>query len=221
MAKIGRFTPLVIPEAFIPPTPKDTPRSLFQASMEEEPKSLTSEWSPSTRRYIHRFSPNKFLVCTDGACPGNGAYDANAGCAFVFAPPSRWPYFNVVRFPLENSDLNNQMLKRTSNRAELRAAIHACRVSDWTHQGFDTMVIATDSEYVAKGATKWIREWIKNDWKRSPGNPVQNRDLWEWLLREVDRLAKMGMSVEFWRIPRELNEIADRHAKIAARERRG
>ncbi|KAJ5281650.1 hypothetical protein N7478_007022 [Penicillium angulare] len=201
----------IFPKAFISPDSEDTPRSLFRPSMEEEPKLLPSEWTSS--------SLNKFLVCTDGACLRNGAHDANAGCAFVFARPSKWPYFNVVRFLLEDRDLNNQMHRRTSNRAELRAAIHACQVPEWTREGFDTMVIATDSEYVVKGATEWIHDWIKNGWWRSPGNPVEDRDLWEWLLREMDRLAKMGISVEYWHISRKLNEIADRHAKIAARKR--
>ncbi|KAK3349191.1 hypothetical protein B0T25DRAFT_547406 [Lasiosphaeria hispida] len=43
-----------------------------------------------------------------------------------------------------------------------------------------------------------------------------NKDLWEALLGEVERYKDEGMAVEFWRIPRERNTVADAAAKEAA-----
>lgn len=50
------------------------------------------------------------------------------------------------------------------------------------------------------------------------GNAVQNRDLWEALLGEVERYKEEGMAIEFWRVPREWNTVADAAAKGAAAE---
>jgi ribonuclease HI len=45
---------------------------------------------------------------------------------------------------------------------------------------------------------------------------VKNKDLWEALLGEIERKHDVGVQILFWRIPRELNTIADQWAKEAA-----
>ena len=51
---------------------------------------------------------------------------------------------------------------QTSNRAELRAVIAALQFRYWPGEGFYTFVVATDSEYVVEGSTKWAKTWAKN-----------------------------------------------------------
>lgn len=80
------------------------------------------------------------------------------------------------------------------------------------------MVIATDSEYVVEGSTKWVRTWTRNDWKTNAGADVKNKDLWEILLGEFERWMEKGLSIKFWRIPRDWNNTADAAAKWAASE---
>jgi ribonuclease HI len=46
--------------------------------------------------------------------------------------------------------------------------------------------ITTDSTYIVKGMTEWIKGWIKNNWKNSQRKDVLNRDLWERLLKASD-----------------------------------
>lgn len=65
----------------------------------------------------------------------------------------------------------------TNNRMELTAAIMAlealrqpCRV---------TMI--TDSQYLRNGITKWLANWIRNNWRTASKQPVKNQDLWERL----------------------------------------
>ena len=41
--------------------------------------------------------------------------------------------------------------------------------------------LTTDSEYVKKGITEWMDNWIKRGWKRSNKEPVKNIDLWQRL----------------------------------------
>jgi ribonuclease HI len=78
------------------------------------------------------------------------------------------------------------------------------------------MVIATDSEYVAEGSTKWAKTWVKNGWKTQGGVDVKNKDLWEMLLGEAEKWKDNGMTIHFWRIPRGWNTVADEAAKKAA-----
>ena len=42
--------------------------------------------------------------------------------------------------------------------------------------------LTTDSEYLKKGMTEWIKDWVRRGWKTAQKKPVANRDLWERLL---------------------------------------
>lgn len=88
---------------------------------------------------------------------------------------------------------------QTSNRAELRAVIAALRYQNWVGEGFHTVVVTTDSEYVVDGCTKWIRKWIRSGWKttQAGGADVKNRALWQALLGEVEQYKSHGMDVQF------------------------
>ena len=41
--------------------------------------------------------------------------------------------------------------------------------------------IYTDSQYVQKGITLWIKDWKNKGWKTSDKKPVKNQDLWQHL----------------------------------------
>ncbi|KAJ5158946.1 uncharacterized protein N7500_008597 [Penicillium coprophilum] len=200
----------VIPTEYQPPHPDDTPQSLFPHC----PKVTATE---RVHRFI-RVTPNNrsvetdFLIYTDGACFDNGRINAKAGCSFVFNGSTS----GFARFALEYKGPTNQQHTRTNNRAELRAVIGALRYRDWAAEGFTRLVIACDSEYVVEGITSWIWDWLRWNWITTAGEPVRNRDLWECLLGEVEMWHDRGLTVQFWRIPRELNTKADRHAKSAA-----
>jgi ribonuclease HI len=46
--------------------------------------------------------------------------------------------------------------------------------------------VTTDSNYIVKGMTEWIRDWIRKGWKNSQKKDVMNRDLWERLLKAAE-----------------------------------
>ncbi|KAF3017079.1 hypothetical protein E8E14_006906 [Neopestalotiopsis sp. 37M] len=117
---------------------------------------------------------------------------------------------------LENEGPFGGRSAQTSNRAELRAVIAALRCEDWFRKGYHAIVLATDSGYVVEGATKHAKKWIRYGWTTREGTDVKNKDLWEMLLGDVERLDRQGTKVHFWRIPREWNEDADAAAKSAA-----
>jgi ribonuclease HI len=41
--------------------------------------------------------------------------------------------------------------------------------------------LTTDSQYVQKGITEWIHQWLQRDWKTAGRKPVKNIDLWKQL----------------------------------------
>jgi ribonuclease HI len=40
------------------------------------------------------------------------------------------------------------------------------------------LTIYTDSTYVQKGISEWIKKWKVNSWRSSSKKPVKNKDLW-------------------------------------------
>ncbi|KAE8341835.1 hypothetical protein BDV24DRAFT_163058 [Aspergillus arachidicola] len=207
MTRLRVGTGRVIPTKFHPQNTRDTPQSLF-------PPGIITSASPHVSRFIHRTNPKQFLIYTDGACLDNGGANPKAGCGIIFKPDDA----GYLRFPLENEGPTGEAHPQTSNRAELRAVIAALRFRFWTGEGFNSLVIATDSEYVVEGVTSWVRGWIRRGWKTSMGAAVKNRDLWECLLGEMEKWDSNGMQVKFWRIPRDWNTDADYHARHAASE---
>jgi ribonuclease HI len=63
---------------------------------------------------------------------------------------------------------------------EMQAAISALQFFVDTSQTAPC-VLYTDSEYLIKGITQWVKGWKKKGWKTAAGKPVLNQDLWETL----------------------------------------
>ncbi|EFZ03312.1 Ribonuclease H domain protein [Metarhizium robertsii ARSEF 23] len=204
---IRRGTGRSFPTTFVPPLATSVPSALFRPA-------VSRRAIPPVTRYIRRDDPQQMLIYADGACLNNGQANPKAGWAFVFKPTvGQTPGHVSAR--LENIGPFGDPSNQTSNRAELRAVLAALRFRHWEGEGFKTIVFATDSEYVAEGATHWARTWVRNGWRTSTG-AVRNKDLWEMLLGEVERWNSWGVEIQFWRIPRALNERADTAAKQAA-----
>lgn len=206
-AGYGRVT---IPKKFNPLRSSHTPQSLFAPGVGKNASSSAS-------RFVRRTDNTELLIYTDGACLDNGQANPTGGCAFIYGDTSNRPETRSYEsFGLEDKGPLREKHPQTSNRAELRAVIAALRFKHWTDEGWKSMVIATDSEYVVEGITNWVQRWIQNRWKTSQGKPVMNQDLWKVLLGEMEKWKTYKMKVQFWRIPRELNKDADSYAKEAA-----
>ncbi len=101
-------------------------------------------------------------VYTDGACSGNPG-------------PGGWGA--VIKNDGEVNELQGGDPQTTNNRMELMAVIKSLEFI----KSNDEILITTDSEYVKNGITKWIFNWLKNNWKTSAKTPVKNQDLWKEL----------------------------------------
>ncbi|KAJ5723275.1 ribonuclease H-like domain-containing protein [Penicillium malachiteum] len=198
------------PTKFFPGDPNAKPPTLFRTGFEFR--------SVPGLRLFHRNSPGTFLVYTAGTCVNIGTENQRAGCGFIFGHTPR-PNKNdptYVQLSLENRGPTGEAHEQTSERAQLRAVIAASRFCDWRREGFDTMVIATDSEYVVEGITTHIRGWIQRGWRTDTGASVVNRDLWECLLGEVEQWHDFGMDLKFWKISERDNALAAVFAKSGA-----
>lgn len=105
-------------------------------------------------------------IYTDGACLGNPG-------------PGGW---GVVAYYTDGSvyEIGDREKATTNNRMEMQAAIAALQFLADAPQT-DPVTLFTDSEYVQKGITQWVKGWKKKGWKTSQGQPVLNQDLWQIL----------------------------------------
>ena len=60
-----------------------------------------------------------------------------------------------------------------------------------------------------------LERWVANGWVTARRTPVKNRDLWARLLELVEEYEDdLGVSVDFWLVPRADNEDADELANV-------
>jgi len=106
---------------------------------------------------------NMVELYADGACSGN---------------PGPGGYGVILRYGEKSLELSGFAPHTTNNRMELTGVIEGLR-----HLKRPCRVrVITDSSYVIKGMTEWIKGWIRRKWINSQKKPVMNRDLWEALL---------------------------------------
>jgi len=114
-------------------------------------------------------------IYTDGGCSGN---PGPGGWAYVMVQQT----FQGGRIIAQDKGAERET---TNNRMELTAVISALRALK-TMEGVPRQAaVYTDSQYVQKGITEWIRAWKRNSWRTSDKSPVKNKDLW----MELDALA--------------------------------
>ncbi len=105
-------------------------------------------------------------IYTDGACRGNPG-------------PGGWAA--LLSFGEREKELAGAESLTTNNRMELTAVIRALEALRRPVQAR----IYTDSEYVRRGITEWVRAWKARGWRTADRKPVKNQDLWE----QLDALA--------------------------------
>lgn len=81
----------------------------------------------------------------------------------------------------------------TNNAMELMAAIEALNYADECNA--KSLLLYVDSTYVRDGLNDWVGGWVANGWKKSNGDDVNNRDLWEKLLDAKATLEQKWVTV--------------------------
>jgi ribonuclease HI len=104
----------------------------------------------------------KVVIYTDGACSGNPG-------------PGGWGA--ILMYGEKEKELSGGEPATTNNRMELMAAIRALEALNKPCK----VELHTDSQYVMKGVTEWMRSWKARGWKTADKKPVKNEDLWRRL----------------------------------------
>ncbi len=133
-------------------------------------------------------------IHTDGACLGNPG-------------PGGWAC--LMRYEKRERELAGGDVLTTNNRMELMAAI----------QGLEALKspchvdLYSDSQYVLKGISEWMPNWLKRGWKNSAGEPVKNQDLWQRL-----QLAAMPHVVQWHWVKGHAGHPDNERVDVLARE---
>ena len=112
-------------------------------------------------------------IYTDGACKGNPG-------------PGGWGA--ILISDGKRKELHGGEPATTNNRMEMTAVIESLAALKKRSR----VQVFTDSQYVQKGISEWIRAWKKRGWRTAGKKPVRNEDLW----RRLDELAA-GHSIEW------------------------
>jgi ribonuclease HI len=137
--------------------------------------------------------PETVEIYTDGACSGNPG-------------PGGWGA--ILRFRGVEKELKGGEAQTTNNRMEMMAVLSALNALTRPC----AIDLYTDSEYVKKGMTEWLRGWKARGWKTADKKPVKNEDLWKRL-----EIALKPHKIEWHWVKghagNELNERADELAR--------
>jgi ribonuclease HI len=135
---------------------------------------------------------------SDGACSGNPG-PGGFGSILVYGP--------------HRQELAKGYKHTTNNRMELLGVIEPMEILTEPCK----VHAITDSQYVANAVNKgWIQNWVKKGWKTAARKPVKNQDLWNRLIKMMD---KHSLTIEWVRghDGHAENERCDKIA-VAARE---
>jgi len=114
-------------------------------------------------------------VYADGACKGNPG-------------PGGWGV--ILRAGGRDKELFGGAALTTNNQMELTAVIEGLAALTRPSQ----VRVFTDSQYVQKGMSEWIRGWKRNGWKTADKKPVKNAELW----RKLDAVAAQHQVEWHW-----------------------
>ena len=114
------------------------------------------------------------LVHADESCLGNGTEPPNPGgnAALIEAPAgdsvARWDFYECSP-------------DTTNNKMALAGAIAALEWirRQWRHA---RVLYVSDSAYLIKGMTEWVKGWETRGWKRK-GGALENPELWQKLVQ--------------------------------------
>ena len=109
----------------------------------------------------------KVDIFTDGACRGN---------------PGPGGYGSIIRTRGKEKEISGSVKNTTNNIMELTAAVVALKQLKEPCE----VVLTSDSQYLVKGMTEWIKGWIKRGWVTAGKQPVKNKAIWV----ELDQLSK-------------------------------
>lgn len=138
---------------------------------------------------------NCVILYTDGACSGN---------------PGAGGWASILSYRGKEKVLSGGEKVTTNNRMELMAVIMGLE----SIKSGNAVKVFSDSAYVVNAFNqKWIDNWQRNSWRTSDKGEVQNKELWQRLLRAMD-----GLDVEFFKVKGHSDNKNNNRCDALARE---
>ena len=111
----------------------------------------------------------KIDIYTDGGALGN---------------PGKGGYGAILVYGDHRKEISGGYQHTTNNRMEMMACIKALEMLKEPCE----VTIYSDSKYLVDSVTKgWAKRWQANNWKRNKKDKAENIDLWEILLKLLDK----------------------------------
>ena len=114
----------------------------------------------------------KVEIFTDGACRGN---------------PGPGGYGSIIRTRDQENEISGSAKNTTNNIMELTAAVVALKQLKKPCE----VVLTSDSQYLVKGMTQWIKGWAKKGWVTASKQPVKNKAIW-LELNQLNKIHKIS-----------------------------
>lgn len=146
--------------------------------------------------------PNNVKIYTDGSCMQ------------IASSSGEGAFASILIFEDNEIELSGYEEETTNNRMEMMAAIVAL---EYLKESYN-IEIYSDSAYLVECFNKrWFEKWIKNNWNKSDGKAVANKDLWIRLMSSFK-----GHHIKFIKVKghsdNEYNNRCDEIAKKVLKE---
>ena len=73
--------------------------------------------------------------------------------------------------------------------------------------------VYTSSDYVAQGATQWVKNWIAQGWRTKDEQPVKHREVWQAIVT-----ASQGREVKWHSLKEDIRPAESQQAEAVARQ---
>jgi len=145
-----------------------------------------------------------YVIVSDGACSGNPG--PGGWGLIVLLPGDR-----VLELGGADDSTTNNRMEMFGLYRGLQEVYRDAAGAGSGEGGARALRVISDSKYVLDGASKFVRNWVRNGWKTATGEPVKNRDLWEKIEKGVRTLESIGFRIGY--------ELVKGHAGTEANER--
>ncbi len=129
---------------------------------------------------------NIVKIHTDGACSGNQNTENIGG------------WGAILEYGPHLKEIYGGEINTTNNRMEMKALLHA--MESLKKNNLDIYVFSDSSYLMNCFREKWYEKWLINNWTTSNKTPVENRDLWEQLIKHIQK-----HHIHFFRVKGHLN----------------
>lgn len=150
----------------------------------------------------------KITIYCDGGCRGNQKQNNIGGYGAVI----------INNESGKRKEIHSGATNTTNNKMEMLACIKSLESIRLALRYRWDIELYSDSAYLVNGMNSWINGWIKKGWKNSKKKPVENKELWQQILKLKNQFNSVSFKKVKGHVGIELNERADELANIAMDE---